>query len=82
MAKVLLKEIIPRFDRPPPPRNDNRPSFIAKMTQFFQALELNHLQWEEALRGRDTCIPMAESCCLTENNKFCKALLSFNLHSF
>ena len=53
MAKVLLKEIIPRFGSPHHLRNDNRPSFIAKMTQFSQALGTkNHLQWEGALRGR------------------------------
>ena len=53
MAKVLLKEIIPRFRLPHHLQNDNGPSFVAKMTQFSRALGTkNHLQWEGGLRGR------------------------------
>ena len=33
VAKVLLKEIIPRFRLPHHLQNDNEPSFIAKITQ-------------------------------------------------
>ena len=32
--------------------------------------------WREVQKGGDICIPMADSCCgLTENNKFCKAII-------
>ena len=56
VAKLLLKEIIPRVGLPRHLQNDNEPSFVTKVTQeLSQALGIKyhlHLSWRPQSSGK------------------------------
>ena len=61
---------------------DSQPEFAVWLRKLKQGLCINLEAWDgegdgrEVQKGGDICIPMADSCCgLTENNKFCKAII-------
>ena len=61
---------------------DSPREFAVWLRKLKQVLWINLERWDgagdwrEVQKGGDICIPMADSCCgLTENNKFCKAII-------
>ena len=61
---------------------DSQREFAVWLRKLKQVLCINLEGWEgegdgrEGQKGRGICVPMADSCRgLTENNKFCKAIV-------